>query len=72
MTDATAQTNDAAGSKMPSHYVYHVLKIRNQKPFYRRIGSAWAHADGQGFNVQLESFPLDGRVQLRVPTEKTE
>ena len=35
-----------------------------------RIGSAWAHADGNGFNIQLETVPLDGRVALRIATEK--
>ena len=29
-------------------------------------------ADGQGFNVQLECVPLDGRITLRVATEKAE
>jgi len=33
-------------------------------------GSAWAHADGNGFNIQLETVPLDGRIALRVASEK--
>jgi hypothetical protein len=41
-----------------------------QKSFWTRIGSAWAHADGKGFNVQLDVAPLDGRLSLRVATEK--
>jgi len=36
-----------------------------------RIGSALAHADGNGFNIQLETIPLDGRIALRVASEKT-
>ena len=35
-----------------------------------RIGSAWAHADGNGFNIQLETVPLNGPVALRIATEK--
>ena len=31
---------------------------------------AFAHRNGGGFDVVLEAFPLDGRVTLRVPTEK--
>jgi len=31
------------------------------RPF--RIGSTWAHADGNGFNIQLETVPLDGRAR---------
>jgi hypothetical protein len=31
-----------------------------------RIGSAWAHADGNGFNIQIETVPLDERITLRI------
>jgi hypothetical protein len=39
--------------------------------YWIRIGSAWAWADGNGFNIQLETVPLDGRIALRVASEKT-
>ena len=35
-----------------------------------RIGVAWQHKDGKGFNIQLECVPLDGRITLRTATEK--
>ncbi len=57
-------------SKAPSHAVYHVRDRDGKKGFWTRIGSAWAHADGQGFNLQVEMVPLDGRITLRVATEK--
>ncbi|MGD9790587.1 MAG: hypothetical protein AB7Q00_12700 [Phycisphaerales bacterium] len=60
-------------SKAPSHAVYHVRDIgqgENKKSFWTRVGSAWAHNDGQGFNVQVEMVPLDGRLTLRVASEK--
>jgi hypothetical protein len=44
-------------------------QIPNLSPWIR-IGSAWAHADGKGFNIQLETVPLDGRIALRVASEK--
>jgi hypothetical protein len=73
MTDATTKTNEATGSKSPSHIVYHVRDRNGGKGFWTRIGSAWAHADGKGFNVQLEGLvPLDGRITLRVASEKKE
>jgi hypothetical protein len=56
--------------KAPSHIVYHVRDREGQKSFWTRIGSAWAHADGKGFNVQLEVAPLDGRLSLRIASEK--
>lgn len=63
-------TKTAAGSKLPSHLAYQVRDRQDQSSFWTRVGSAWAHADGQGFNVHLDAVPLDGRIVLRVATEK--
>jgi len=30
-----------------------------------------AHADGNGFNIQIESVPMDARIALRIASEKT-
>jgi hypothetical protein len=38
-----------------------------KEAFWTKIGAAWPHEDGKGFNVQLASIPLTGRVALRVP-----
>ena len=71
MSDNT-KTSETTGSKLPSHNAYQVRDREGRKSFWTRIGSAWAHADGNGFNVQLECVPLDGRITLRVATEKKE
>ena len=67
-----AKTTETAGSKSPSHIAYHVRDREGSKGFWTRIGSAWAHADGKGFNVQLEVVPLDGRISLRLASERKE
>ncbi len=67
MTD----TNTTAPKK-PSHVAYQVREKEGRKSFWTRIGSAWAHADGKGFNFQVESVPLDGRIVLRVASESKE
>jgi hypothetical protein len=59
-------------SKTPSHAAYHVRDRKNGDAIWTRIGSAWQHADGKGFNIQLETMPLDGRISLRLPTAKAE
>jgi len=64
------QTNNNSTSKKPSHSAYQVRDGANGKSFWTRIGSAWAHADNNGFNIQLDCVPLDGRITLRVVTEK--
>jgi hypothetical protein len=66
----TKQTSEAPASKSPSHIAYQVRDREGGKGFWTRIGAAWAHGDGQGFNIQLESVPLDGRITLRVATDK--
>jgi hypothetical protein len=65
-----ANTETKTAGKSPTHVAYVVRDREGQKGYWTRIGVAWAHADGKGFNVQLECVPLDGRVSLRVATEK--
>ncbi len=66
MTD----THTATKGKTPSHAAYHVRDREGGKSFWTRIGAGWQHTDGKGFNIQLEVVPLDGRITLRVASEK--
>jgi hypothetical protein len=72
MTD-TIKSNS---SRSPSHAAYHVREIGKptdgKKAIWTRIGSAWQHADGSGFNIQVDCVPLDGRITLRVASERNE
>jgi hypothetical protein len=71
MTDTN--NNQTTASKSPSHIAYQVRdRGEGKKSFWTRIGSAWPHADGKGFNLQIEVVPLDGRITLRVASEKKE
>ena len=66
-------TNDTATpSKAPTHIAYQVRERENQDSIWTRIGAAWQHKDGKGFNIVIEAAPLDGRITLRVRTEKKE
>lgn len=67
MSDTKTET---AGSKAPTHIAYQVRDGSNGKSYWNRIGVAWANADGKGFNLQLEAVPLDGRITLRIASEK--
>lgn len=58
------------GSNPPTHIAFHVRDTKDGKGFWTRIGSAWTHKDGKGFNVQIDVVPLDGRITLRVPDDK--
>lgn len=71
MSDTTSTASNSQ-SKAPTHTAYQVRDGKSGKSFWTRVGSAWPHADGQGFNVQLDCVPLDGRVTLRVVSDKKE
>lgn len=57
-------------SKGPSHIAFQVRDGEEGKSYFNRIGSAFPHKDGEGFNVVLDSTPVDGRVTLRTPKER--
>jgi len=57
-------------TKSPSHFAYTVKEFgegKNKKSKWTRIGAAWSHASGDGFNIQLDALPIDGKIVLRVP-----
>ncbi len=66
------ETNPSITSKSPTHSVYHVRERKGHKGFWTRIGAAWVHADGQGFNVQVDCVPLDGRLTIRIASDNKE
>jgi hypothetical protein len=66
----TTENNTQTGLKSPSHIAYHAREGKG-RTYFTRIGVAFAHKEGNGFNVQLDGLvPLDGRITLFVPTEK--
>jgi hypothetical protein len=58
-------------SAPPQYGAYQVRDTKSGKAIWIRIGSAWPHADGKGFQILLSSLPLDGRIALRLLAEET-
>lgn len=58
-----------ASKATPAFYAYQVRKGKTQN-YWNKIGCAFAHKDGNGFNLQLDSIPTDGSISLRLPTKK--
>jgi hypothetical protein len=55
----------------PSHRVYAVSK-NGERNFWQPIGAAWAHGDGEGFNLKLDYLPLNGaEIVIRKPKTDT-
>jgi len=67
-----SSNNLSSTSRTPSHIAYHIRVTKTGDTIWTRIGSAWQHADAKGFNILIETVPLDGRISLRVPSEKAE
>ena len=64
------KTQGKIASSKPSHIAYQVRNGGEGKSYFNRVGSAFAHGDGKGFNLVLDSTPVDGRVTLRTPQER--
>ena len=59
----------------PTHIAYTVRDFTKKDTgeadsSWLKIGVAWLHKDGHGFDVQLEAFPVNGRVVLRTNDER--
>jgi hypothetical protein len=57
----------------PTHIAFAVRNFEaegKQDSQWLRIGAAWPHKDGKGFDVTLEATPVSGRVVLRVNEPK--
>jgi hypothetical protein len=39
---------------------------------WTRIGSAFPHKEGVGFNIELRAMPLDGRLVVLPPSDESE
>lgn len=60
-------------SSKPTHQAYVVREYEKdgeKDSYWSRIGVAFAHKDGKGFDVSLDAVPTSGRVVLRVAEEK--
>lgn len=64
-------TQYTENNNRPTHAIYNVIENPNgEKPFWNKLGSAWPHKDGLGFNLKLDAIPLTGSMVIRVQTDK--
>jgi hypothetical protein len=54
----------------PKFYAYTVKDRAGKKPVWTKIGSAWGHEKGGGFNIELQALPMDGRIVLMPPKDE--
>ncbi len=67
-------SDDQKKSSQPSFEAFHVQEGKDDKAYFHKIGSAFAHKDGKGHDIHLQSLPLDfkGRITIRRPKERLE
>jgi hypothetical protein len=65
---ARKETNSQTDGKAPTHGVF-VVEGDGKDAYWTRIGAAWAHQDGEGFNVRLSALPVSGRLVVRANRE---
>ena len=58
--------------KQPTHRVYSVIRREGQDDFWLNLGLAFPHKDGKGFNLMLQSLPIDGKLVCREIGEDNE
>lgn len=57
---------DAPGLKRPLMLAYTVKAVGDgKKSIWSKIGAAWTHNDGQGYEIRMDAHPVDGRIVLR-------
>ncbi len=61
-------------SNKPTHKAWHVKPSAQEgaKGFWNPIGVAWPWNNGEGFNVQLDCVPVDGKFKLSLIKDKKE
>lgn len=60
------QATKTTTNQKPSHDVFHVVG-EGDAARWTRLGAAWQHKDGEGFNIQLNFMPIgaEGRFVVR-------
>lgn len=66
---AKTETTAAPAKNIPSHGVY-VVEGEGENAFWVKVGCAWSHADGEGYNVTLTALPVNGRLVIRTRRER--
>ena len=55
-------------SKQPAFIAYAVSdKEGAEKNYWTRLGAAFEHGDGQGYNIVLDALPVNAKLTLRKP-----
>lgn len=57
--------------RKPTHRLYRVTGD-GENANWTPIGAAWLHHDGNGFSINCDAIPLQGRIVMRLITDKAD
>jgi len=63
-------TTTSNPGRKPTHRIYRVIG-EGKNASWTPIGAAWPNQDGMGFSITCDAIPLQGRLVMRVITERT-
>jgi hypothetical protein len=64
--ETTGDTHMKSTQKNRPYAVY-VVEGEGDNAYFTKVGAAWPHKDGDGFNITLTAVPLNGRLVVRKP-----
>jgi hypothetical protein len=65
---ARRTTTNAQAFAAPAFLAWHVSQ-KGEKSYWNKVGAVWAHKDGKGYTLQLETCPINGRIVLLTPLD---
>ena len=66
------QTAKSGGGNRPPLECFNIIEREGlERPIWHKIGVGWVNRDGS-INVQLDSLPIGGKVQLREYKERVD
>lgn len=64
-----ADNAPARSGKKPDFIAYQVQQGQDGQAYFNKVGAAWQHKDGEGYELDLSALPVNGRVSLRTLRE---
>ena len=46
----------------PAYHIYTVKDGKKEQSYWTKVGAAFPHKDGKGFDIVLDALPVDGRL----------
>lgn len=63
------------GATPKAERAFDAFAVRNDKDgkgHFHKVGAAFAHKDGKGYDIDMVATPSNGRLTLRTPQERLE